>query len=177
MKRHKSQKLSHRWGMPMLHHTPPARSTIQHEKKWSLQDRRETELPQKYKNVKCFWLSIIDKGFLVHKKKDWGEGYLDFVFSTVAVEANQDRKSTRSCNYKFLHANYMKKCKWWEGKLRSINHTWGHVPSSKKIQPNTLVVHLDRTTQQSMFIVTLQKTKGDNWLKYRIISLQSQENF
>ena len=111
------------------------------------------------------------------KKKDWGEGSLDFVFSTVAVEANQDRKSTRSCNYKFLHANYMKKCKWWEGKLRSINHTWGHVPSSKKIQPNTLVVHLDRTTQQSMFIVTLQKTKGDNWLKYRIISLQSQENF
>ena len=53
----------------------------------------------------------------------------------------------------------------------------GMSPAQKMIHPNTLVVHMDRATQQLMFIVTSQKTIGVNCLKYRIISLQIQENF
>lgn len=48
----------------MFHLTLPASSTVWHDKKQSLQDRRETAPPQKYKNVKCFSLSIIDKDFI-----------------------------------------------------------------------------------------------------------------
>lgn len=43
------------------------------------------------------------------------------------------------------------------------------------IQPAILIIHIDKTTQQLMFMITSQKTRGDNCLKYRIISLQSQK--
>lgn len=72
--------------------------------------------------------------------------------------------ASRSCNSKWLCANFLKNCKWWETKVLSINHIWWWVPSSERIQPAILIIHIDKTTQQIMFTVTSQKTRGDHCL-------------